>query len=515
MHERCPLDVMPDGTVLYIAEVGDSTVPHQGIDLSDEPRTAMIRIQWLFGADGGCYPPPSLQAGFIQRVESLVRNTPDCHTWIGGNEPNIKTEGLFMPEHAAGMYNAIWRAVHAQPGHEDDVVLLPPVGPWNTEIGYGWIEYFARLTEACDDIDGFALHTYSRGPEPSSVWSEDKMNAPYDHLYNGFRTYRDWMAAIPERYRDRPVHITETDQNEAWLNELSTWVQTAYAEINDWNKTPGNQQIRSLILYRWPPYDKYSIEGKQHVIDDFKLAQTHGYEWTEEDQPVTTIIDGLDEYYYYNDDGHLTCPVNWVPVWLHNAEEGVLDRPEFKQAGADQTRTPPGAAAIHGAYSTLNGALRRSFNVGKGEGVRAGVYVRKEAEEGFSAIQIGIDPTGQGVINDERIQWSEWYSAGSLDWKPMAWRLREVETIAQGNVITVFLRSQNDNPVRSHAHFDDFTLVTSGVVPPDPPEPPTGTWRTVTYDPAGNVAGEHTFEGPSVNPQICTHAQAIMELTCP
>ena len=103
MHERCPLDIMPDGTVLYIAEVGDSTVPHSGIDLSDEPRIAMIRIQWLFGADGGCYPPPSLQAGFIQRVESLVRNTPDCHVFVGGNEPNIKTEGLFSSDYTAQM----------------------------------------------------------------------------------------------------------------------------------------------------------------------------------------------------------------------------------------------------------------------------------------------------------------------------------------------------------------------------------------------------------------------------
>ena len=91
---------------------------------------------------------------------------------------------------------------------------------------------------------------------------------------------------------------------------------------------------------------------------------------------------------------------------------------------------------------------------------------------GDSGIQIGIDPTGQGVINEDRIEWSEWYSVNSPDWKPMAWRLREVETIAQGNVITVFLRAKNDQRVRSHYHFDDFTLTTSGVVPPPPPPPP-------------------------------------------
>lgn len=336
------------------------------------------------------------------------------------------------------------------------------------------------------------------------------MDAPYQHFYNGFRTYRDWMAAIPDQYRDRPCYITETDQNGAWLDELSTWVQTAYSEINDWNQVPGNQQIRSLILYRWPRHDKYYIEGKQHVIDDFKLAQTHGYEWEEQ---MATIIDGLDEFYDYNDDGHLQSPVNWVPVWLHNAEEGVLDRPEFKQAGTDQTRTPPGAAAIHSAFSTVNGALRRSFNVSTGESIKAGVYVRKEAVEGDSGIQIGIDPTGQGVIDEGRIVWSEWYSVNSGDWEPMAWRLREVEAVAQGNVITVFLRSKNDQRVRSHAHFDDFTLETSGTVPPPPPPPPEGTYRVVVYDPNGDIVAETTFEAGSTDPRVCALAQQIVQLT--
>ncbi len=205
---------------------------------------------------------------------------------------------------------------------------------------------------------------------------------------------------------------------------------------------------------------------------------------------MATYNDGLNNFYAYNDDGHLTCPENWVPVWLHDPTDGILDRPEFKQAGADQTRTPPGAAAIHSAFSTVNAALRRSFNVGKGEGIRASVYVRKEDVEGDSGIQIGIDPTGQGVIDEDRIVWSEWYSVNSPDWKPMAWRLREVETIAQSNVITVFLRTQNDNRVRAHAHFDDFTLTTSGVVPPDPPKPPVEGTLGELLDELDSIAGE-------------------------
>ncbi len=38
---------------------------------------------------------------------------------------------------------------------------------------------------------------------------------------------------------------------------------------------------------------------------------------------MATHFDGLDKFYPYNNDGHLTAPVNWVPVWLHDAEGGV------------------------------------------------------------------------------------------------------------------------------------------------------------------------------------------------
>ena len=95
---------------------------------------------------------------------------------------------------------------------------------------------------------------------------------------------------------------------------------------------------------------------------------------------MATINDGLNTYYLYGGSGELTCPIGWTPVWRHDDEEGVLDRPEYKQAGVPQTRTPEGAAAIHNAYATTDGALVRSFNVGVGEEVIASVWMMKVAE---------------------------------------------------------------------------------------------------------------------------------------
>jgi hypothetical protein len=193
---------------------------------------------------------------------------------------------------------------------------------------------------------------------------------------------------------------------------------------------------------------------------------------------MATYQDGLNTYYLYNGQGPLTCPVGWIPVWNHNATEGVLDRPEFKQAGVPQTRTPEGAAAIHSSYSTSDGALVRTFNVGVGEEITASVHMMKVAEEGGAACVLGIDPTGQTLIDDDRIVWSRWLSMHAEDWKANEYAYRQVSAIAQSNQITVFLRHKSDFKQPAHSHFDDFTLTTSGVVPPDPPdppEPPSGT----------------------------------------
>ena len=282
IHEPAPRDVMPAGWILHLVEVGHSDDPHPGIDFrmwADYGNLLRIQHEW---GDGGTLPLPADVDGYIQRVASLVRNSQGCDKWIIGNEPNISVEWpsgfKLFPDYVAEIYDRCRRTIHALPGHREDEVLLPPVGPWNVEIGIPWIEYFDQLVALCENVDGFAIHTYSRGPDPASVTSEDKMDVPFQVYYNGFRTYRDWMEAIPPQYRDRPVYITETNQNSAWADVNSGWVKAAYSEINDWNQA-GYQAIRALILYRWPHYDGYYIDGKDGVIEDFQEAQAFGYTW--------------------------------------------------------------------------------------------------------------------------------------------------------------------------------------------------------------------------------------------
>ncbi|MEZ4712573.1 MAG: M23 family metallopeptidase [Caldilineaceae bacterium] len=187
---------------------------------------------------------------------------------------------MITPELYAQCYKLCRDAIHAVAGHADDQVLIGAVAPWNVNTG-DWIGYFTRILELLGPTgcDGITIHTYTHGADPNLITSEAKMNAPYQDRHYHFRAYRDFMNAIPANMRSLPVYITETDEDVAWDNRNIQWVQRAYGEIDAWNKQAGAQQIRSLVLYRWPPFDKWVIQGKQGVIDDFKAALRNDYRW--------------------------------------------------------------------------------------------------------------------------------------------------------------------------------------------------------------------------------------------
>jgi hypothetical protein len=194
-------------------------------------------------------------------------------------------------------------AIRSQDGHRDDLVLVGSVAPWNNQTAYeqnpsgDWVKYFQDIVTALgpNGCDGVTLHTYTHTASPDLIESEARQGAKgYQHLRREFRTYIDFMEAIPSNMRHLPVYITETDQDVAWEDKRdSVWVQRAYAEIDRWNKQPGNQQIRALILYRWPNVgggDKWGISGKGEIVEDFRRAMrapSGGYRWNPNVKPAS------------------------------------------------------------------------------------------------------------------------------------------------------------------------------------------------------------------------------------
>ena len=308
------------GWVLITVAVGHDPNDHSPGDdrsfwsdyrrLSDKRLGVMVRLNNGYGG-AGTLPYQQYYDNFARRCANFVRNSQGAHIWIVGNETNhpIEWPGAdwdwdaapprprspdregekITPDRYANCYRQVREAIHALSGHEKDQVLIGAVAPWNNLTTYDgnphgdWVQYFRDLLERLgpQSCDGITLHAYTHGTDPKFIQSPEKVRDQRFQQYHWhFRAYQDFMQAIPTNMRHLPVYITETDQgDDPWRNENAGWVRQAYQEIAEWNRKH-EQQIRSLILYRWPKVgsDKWYIDGKAGVIEDFKQALTerHG-----------------------------------------------------------------------------------------------------------------------------------------------------------------------------------------------------------------------------------------------
>lgn len=279
------------GWVMGYAEIGDNPEPHPGVDYSywkDRGFGTLCRLQYRWGNQKGTLPRPENLDAYVERVRTCVQNSRGVYHWQVGNETNIPVEWpegwKLMPEYVADCFNQVEQAIHSVTGHAFDEVMPPPVGPWNDQVGMGWIEYWYRMLVNCENPTAIACHSYTHGYDPALIRSEAMMNPPYENCHYNFRAYRDFLGAVPEEFRHLPAYITETDQYETWRDQANGWVPEAYREINEWNWGPDSQVIRALFLYRWSG-DKWHIKDKQGVIEDFLTAQEYMYEWPQETIP--------------------------------------------------------------------------------------------------------------------------------------------------------------------------------------------------------------------------------------
>lgn len=244
--------------------------------------TPIVRLNWSHHGDGTIPPNPNDWDRFAWLCANYAKGCLNV-TWLTiGNEPNLRVEWgrdePITPEQYAACYRLVYDAIKAAvPG-----VLIAPaaIGPWNIDSGIDWIEYFKRMLDAIgpERIDWFNLHTYSRGYEPRAVTDNSRMDAPYSAYFNGFRSYLDFLAAVPAELRHLPVHITEANGNGPWPDSNTGWVQAACAEIDRNNRLASTQKIYSLCLFRWPKFDAvWQFETKSGVHEDFRAAVEKGY----------------------------------------------------------------------------------------------------------------------------------------------------------------------------------------------------------------------------------------------
>jgi|GEM_PF-959130 len=325
-HETASEKLMRTGTkakgwYVITEKIGANPNDHGGRNykkIADKGFGVIVRLNNSYADEQGSIPHSSKCLNFAQRAANFVHASKGAHIWIIGNEVNMRREQppgeIITPRKYADCYRQVRAAIKNVPGHQNDQVLVSPIGPWNAETWYDadpqgaypankipgapqsppyngffgdFIRYLRDMLVAIgpQNCDGIALHAYSHGYDPELVFSEEMMQNPpqFRQYHYQFRTYRDQMNAIPWAFRHLPVYITEAngDKNpdgSRWPDVNSGWVKNVYREINNWNKA-GHQQIRCVALYRWFTDDEWTIKPKKNVQQDLKDAVKFNFKY--------------------------------------------------------------------------------------------------------------------------------------------------------------------------------------------------------------------------------------------
>lgn len=266
-------------------ELGDNPNDFSGKDyryMADYGVSPIVRLNYSHHGEG-TIPVPDRYDEFAVRVGNFVRASQGCRHWIIGNEPNIIGERPvkqipIQPQDYVSCYKMSYAAIKNI--SLDHRVGMAAIAPYNVDTGWSidyWRNMLNELGKQMTTTDFINLHTYSRGGDPNSVFSTDKMNWPYNNYYNGFRAYQDFLHEVPAKLKHLRAFITETDQLDPWVDSNSGWVVNAYREIAAWNATPGKIPVDCLALYRWPKFDQWWIVGKNGVLEDFKKSLTFDF----------------------------------------------------------------------------------------------------------------------------------------------------------------------------------------------------------------------------------------------
>lgn len=284
LHDPGGEHLMADkpGWIVFTEEIGANPADQSGRDYrqwSDRGFGVVVRVNHGYGSMG-TIPTIEKYGNFAKRFANFVAASQGCDTWLVGNEPNHSAERPNGVPISSAMYIDCFKRVHEavrQQAGTRHGLIPAPVAPWNVETG-DWLAYQATIWEGLWQLSaGVAIHAYTHGASPALVTSMERMGAPYQDRFYHFQAYRDFMIRVPQRMRGLPAYITETDQNDPWVDANTGWVQAVYAEIDRWNKTDGAQKIYFAALYRWPKYDRWSIVDKPGVHTDFRAAVAAGY----------------------------------------------------------------------------------------------------------------------------------------------------------------------------------------------------------------------------------------------
>lgn len=280
LHDRQAAPHVPnDGWCVDTIALSENPAP-----FDYDPRINwIIRANWGYGSTG-TIPLPNQFDEYAAACASYVARSANAKIVIIGNEINHEQErpnGVYITpaQYVRCFVLARDATKRANPATQ---VIPAPCAPYHANP-VNWLDYWREMLEliaANGGCDGLALHTYTRSSDPKDITSGATMGPPLEDQYSGFRVFEDALDVVPSAFLSLPVYITEFNEllDGGWHDANTGVVQTAYEYINFWNNQEVDDfPVMCLVLYRWPKFDKWHIEGKQGVIEDFRQAVGKGY----------------------------------------------------------------------------------------------------------------------------------------------------------------------------------------------------------------------------------------------
>jgi hypothetical protein len=427
----------------------------------------------------GTIPTPDRYDEFSVRCANFVAASNGCDIVIIGNETNMTDEtpdrkGIHPADYAR-CYQMCRQAIHRV--NPNVQVLVAGCAPWNNQSG-DWLDYWRSvLRNVGEECDGVSIHCYSHGSDPSLITSEEMVHGWHWH----FRVYQDQLKAMPAILYGLPVYISETDQDNAWADTNSGWVQEAYAEIDRWNET-NLPAIHALCLFRSQLHDKWSFAHKNGVKADFRAAVERGYTVPIVDPPPTPTP---------------PQPTPEPPTPLPEPEPPMPTPIDW-----DPRLTVRGCTLQHALMPSDIAPLvkiGRWFNKEEAQG-RVNIYVRLLDEDGLLAVGVPVTQFWSSGSETKltEVKRDPWLASKGLgDGYSLDFAMYEVapsygikiEGDYRGDIVSgCGLGSIEQPDYKIHtAYFFEWQLSSEGLTPPSPLPPLTPAAGRLVWPAAGPI----------------------------
>ncbi|MFP2926531.1 hypothetical protein ACLESO_15180 [Pyxidicoccus sp. 3LG] len=231
------------------------------------------------GSWGRCYlsPDPSARAGdittplgthkecyldYIRRVLAAPNNHA-VHTWIIGNEMNMKGEargfpGGTIPYHIYGdVYRAARQLIRSTPGHGGDAVYVGGVSPnapdFTSEVYVSGKDYLTGILYNLHptDVDGISIHAYAGGVNDANA-GLNTFRFGTTGAGLGYRNTLQWIDALG--FSQVPVLLSEWAANvegASTESHVASFIATALNDMNAWNAAVSNHELIGAVWYTW------------------------------------------------------------------------------------------------------------------------------------------------------------------------------------------------------------------------------------------------------------------------